>query len=197
VEVRVIAATNRNLREAVETGRFRSDLFYRLNVFPIEVPPLRERLSDIPKLVAFNLSRLSKRFGKKMEGVSQESMENLVNYPWPGNIRELQNVIERAVIVSAEPIIRLDRDLVPVTGAKAAENQGAHSPQTRHIGPDSAEALLTLNELERNHILAALNKTGGKIEGSKGAAKILDLHPNTLRHRIRKLGIQMTSSRSS
>ena len=111
VDVRVIAATNRNLREAVEAGRFRADLFYRLNVFPIEVPPLRERRSDIPKLVAFSLSRLSKRLGKKIEGVSRESMEHLLNYPWPGNIRELQNVIERAVIVSAEPILRLDRDL--------------------------------------------------------------------------------------
>ena len=197
VEVRVIAATNRNLREAVEAGRFRADLFYRLNVFPIEVPPLRERRSDIPKLVAFSLSRLSKRFGKKMEGVSRESMENLLNYPWPGNIRELQNVIERAVIVSAEPVIRLDRDLIPVTGAKAAENQGEHSPQSRDIDLDSADAFLTLNEVERNHILEALHKTGGKIEGLKGAAKILDLHPNTLRHRIQKLGIQMTPSRRS
>ena len=197
VDVRVIAATNRNLREAVEAGRFRADLFYRLNVFPIEVPPLRERRSDIPKLVAFSLSRLSKRFGKKIEGVSRESMENLLNYPWPGNIRELQNVIERAVIVSAEPIIRLDRDLIPVTGAKAAENHGEHSPQSRHIDPDSADGIPTLNEVERNHILEALHKTGGKIEGVNGAAKILDLHPNTLRHRIQKLGIQMTPSRPS
>jgi formate hydrogenlyase transcriptional activator len=197
VDVRVIAATNRNLREAVDAGRFRADLFYRLNVFPIELPPLRERPSDIPKLVAFSLSHLSKRFGKKIEGVSRESMENLLNYPWPGNIRELQNVIERAVIVSAEPIMRLDRDLTPVTGAKSAEDQGAHSPQSRHIDPESGEALLTLNEVERNHILSALHRAGGKIEGSKGAAKILDLHPNTLRHRIQKLGIRMTPSRPS
>ena len=197
VDVRVIAATNRNLRDAIEAGRFRADLFYRLNVFPIEVPPLRERRSDIPKLVAFSLSRLSKRFGKRIEGVSRESMENLLNYPWPGNIRELQNVIERAVIVSAEPIIRLDRGLIPVTGAKAAENPGEHSPQSRHIDLDSADAFLTLNEVERNHILEALHKTGGKIEGLKGAAKILDLHPNTLRHRIQKLGIPMTPSRRS
>jgi formate hydrogenlyase transcriptional activator len=197
VDVRVIAATNRNLREAVEAGRFRADLFYRLNVFPIEVPPLRERPSDIPKLVAFSLSHLSKRFGKNIEGVSRESMENLLNYPWPGNIRELQNVIERAVIVSAEPILRLDRDLTPVTGAKSAEDQGAHNPQSRHIDPESVEALLTLNEVERNHILTALHRAGGKIEGSKGAAKILDLHPNTLRHRIQKLGIRMTPSRPS
>ena len=115
VDVRVIAATNRNLREAMQAGRFRSDLFYRLNVFPIELPPLRERRSDIPQLAAFCVSRFSKRFGKKIDGVSRESMEKLMNYPWPGNIRELQNVIERAVILSAEPTLRLDRDLMPVT----------------------------------------------------------------------------------
>jgi formate hydrogenlyase transcriptional activator len=197
VEVRVIAATNRNLRQAVEAGRFRADLFYRLNVFPIEIPPLRERQSDIPKLVAFNLSRLSKRFGKKIEGVSRESMEHLLNYSWPGNIRELQNVIERAVIVSAEPILRLDRDLVPLMGAKATENDGTHAPDSHGSAFESAAALLTLNEVERNHILAALQKAGGKIEGANGAAKILDLHPNTLRHRIQKLGIRTTPSRPS
>ena len=192
VDVRVIAATNRNLREAVEAGRFRADLFYRLNVFPIEIPPLRERRSDIPKLVAFSLSRLSKRLGKKVEGVSRESMDHLLNYPWPGNIRELQNVIERAVIVSAEPILRLDRDLIAVTGPKTEENHGVPSPETEVIAPATAAALGTLNEVERDHILAALLKTGGKIEGANGAAKILDIHPNTLRHRIKKLGVQTT-----
>ena len=197
VDVRVIAATNRNLREAVEAGRFRADLFYRLNVFPIEIPPLRERRSDIPKLVTFCLSRLSKRFGKKIEGVSRESMEHLLNYSWPGNIRELQNVIERAVIVSAEPILRLDRDLAPVTGARAAENHSTLGPESHAIVPEPTAGLPTLNEVERNHILAALHKTGGKIEGSNGAAKILDLHPNTLRHRIQKLGIRTTPSRPS
>jgi formate hydrogenlyase transcriptional activator len=197
VEVRVIAATNRNLREAVEAGGFRADLFYRLNVFPIEIPPLRERRSDIPKLVAFNLSRLSKRFGKKIEGVSSESMEHLLNYSWPGNIRELQNVIERAVIVSVEPILRLDRDLTPVAGAKTVENHGTPGPHSHAIAPESAALLPTLNEVERTHILAALHKTGGKIEGANGAAKILDLHPNTLRHRMQKLGIRTTPSRPS
>jgi formate hydrogenlyase transcriptional activator len=196
VDVRVIAATNRNLREAVEAGRFRADLFYRLNVFPIEIPPLRERRSDISKLVAFNLSRLSKRLGKKIEGVSRESMDHLLNYPWPGNIRELQNVIERAVIVSSEPILRLDRDLIPVTGAKASENQ-APGAEGLPIAPETAGELPTLIEVERNHILAALHKSAGKIEGANGAAKILDLHPNTLRHRIQKLGIRTTASRPS
>jgi formate hydrogenlyase transcriptional activator len=197
VEVRVIAATNRNLREAVEAGRFRADLFYRLNVFPIEIPPLRQRRSDIPKLVAFNISRLSKRFGKKIDGVSQESMEHLLNYAWPGNIRELQNVVERAVIVSGEPILRLDRDLIPMMETKAAESHGTSGPGGQGIAPDPAEPLATLTEVERNHILAALHKTGGRIEGANGAAKILDLHPNTLRHRILKLGIRTATSRPS
>ena len=191
VDVRVIAASNRNLREAVETGRFRADLFYRLNVFPIEIPPLRERRSDIPKLVAFNLSRLSKRFGKKIDGVSRESMEYLLNYSWPGNIRELQNVIERGVIVSAEPIVRLDRALIPVTGAQAVENDGMGADRDR--SSSEPEPLMTLNEVERSHVLAVLHKTAGRIEGANGAAKILGLHPNTLRHRIQKLGIRIPS----
>ncbi len=195
VDVRVIAATNRNLREAVEAGRFRADLFYRLNVFPIEIPPLRERRSDIPKLVAFSLSRLSKRLGKKIEGVSRESMEHLLNYPWPGNIRELQNVLERAVIISGEPILRLDRDLIPVMEAQAIENHVASGSASDAMAHETATALPTLNEVERNHIVAALNKSGGKIEGANGAAKILDLHPNTLRHRMQKLGIRGTASR--
>jgi formate hydrogenlyase transcriptional activator len=196
VDVRVIAATNRNLRELVEEGRFRADLFYRLNVFPIEIPPLRERQADIPKLVAFSLTRLSKRFGKKLEGVSRESMEYLLNYSWPGNIRELQNVIERAAIVSSEPILRLDRDLIPVTGANVIENHGPHS-DSNSSAPESGAAMATLNEVQRNHILAALRKAGGRIEGENGAAKILDLHPNTLRHRIQKLGIHTPPSRPS
>jgi formate hydrogenlyase transcriptional activator len=123
-------------------------------------------------------------------------MENLLNYSWPG-ASELQNVIERAVIVSAEPILRLDRDLILVTGAEAAENHGTPGPESHAIAPEPAAGLPTLNEVERNHILAALHKTGGKIEGSNGAAKILDLHPNTLRHRIQKLGIRTTPSRPS
>src|SRR5580692_5748599 len=132
VDVRVIAATNRNLPEAVQAGRFRSDLFYRLNVFPIELPPLRERRSDIPQLVTFCAAQFSKRLRKKIDGVSRESMENMVNYPWPGNIRELQNVIERAIIVSADPTIRLDRDLMPVvTPAKGMEAPEDHALGSR------------------------------------------------------------------
>jgi formate hydrogenlyase transcriptional activator len=192
VDVRVIAATNRNLHEAIEAGRFRSDLFYRLNVFPIELPPLRERRSDIPQLVAFCLSRFSQRLGKKIHGVSRESMENLMNYPWPGNIRELQNVIERAIIVSAEPTLRLDRDLMPVVvaAAKGAAAPETDAPADRQAGLESPKPLLSLDEVERSHIRAVLQHAGGVVDGPKGAAKILNLHPNTLRHRMDKLGIK-------
>jgi formate hydrogenlyase transcriptional activator len=198
VDVRVIAATNRNLHEAVEAGRFRSDLFYRLNVFPLELPPLRERRSDIPQLVAFCLSRFSQRLGKKVHGVSRESMENLMNYPWPGNIRELQNVIERAIILSAEPTLRLDRDLMPVVGAaKGVEAPETDAPEDRQADLESPKPLLTLDEVERNHIRAALQHAGGVVDGPKGAARILNLHPNTLRHRMDKLGIKGSRHRQS
>jgi formate hydrogenlyase transcriptional activator len=190
VDVRVIAATNRNLLEAVQAGRFRSDLFYRLNVFPIELPPLRERRSDIPQLVAFCVAQFSKRLRKKVDGVSRESMENLVSYPWPGNIRELQNVIERAIIVSAEPTIRLDRDLMPVVAAA----KGIEAPEDLQAG---LKPLLTLDEAERDHILAALQHASGVVEGPKGAARILSIHPNTLRHRMEKLGIKGSRHRQS
>jgi formate hydrogenlyase transcriptional activator len=199
VDVRVIAATNRNLREAVEAGRFRSDLFYRLNVFPIELPPLRERRSDIPQLVAFCMSRFSQKLRKKIDGVSRESMENLVNYSWPGNIRELQNVIERAMIVSTDPTLRLDRDLVPVAAeAKSVGAPETDAPEDRQAADlKSKNPLLTLDEVERNHILAALQHSGGVVDGPKGAARILNLHPNTLRHRMDKLGIKGSRHRRS
>jgi formate hydrogenlyase transcriptional activator len=188
VDVRVIAATNRNLREAVEAGRFRSDLFYRLNVFPLELPPLRERRSDIPQLVVFCVSRFSKRLGKKVDAVSQETMDRLMAYPWPGNIRELQNVIERAVVLSPGPILRLDKDLVPVGAAEG--DLEVPAAQEAQLAGRTSSRLPTLQEVERSHILAALEQAGGVVEGPKGAARILNLHPNTLRHRMNKFGIK-------
>jgi formate hydrogenlyase transcriptional activator len=191
VDVRVIAATNRNLREAVEAGRFRSDLFYRLNVFPIELPALRERRSDVPKLVAFCISRFSKRYRKKIDGISRESMENLLNYPWPGNIRELQNVIERAVVLSASPILRLDRNLIPIAAsAISIEPPEMVSPEIRQTDVKAETSLQTLDEVDRDHIRAVLQHAGGVVDGPKGAARILNVHPNTLRHRMEKLGIK-------
>src|SRR5580698_7443744 len=157
VDVRVIAATNRNLQQMVESGLFRSDLFYRLNVLPLQLPPLRERRSDIPQLVAFCVARFAKRFGKKVEGVSQETMARLLSYPWSGNIRELQNVIERAVILSAGPTLRLDKDLVPmVLSGGSFETDEIAAQEAEPAGP-SHSGLPTLEEVERTHILAALH----------------------------------------
>jgi formate hydrogenlyase transcriptional activator len=174
------------LREAVESGHFRSDLFYRLNVFPIRLPPLRERRSDIPQLVAFCIARFSKRLGKKIDGVSRESMQNLMNYPWPGNIRELQNVIERAAILATEPTLRLDPQLMPILSSTTdGEFMAMSAPDNEQASTRS----LTLDEVDRNHILAVLQQTGGVIDGPKGAAKMVNIHPNTLRHRMKKLGI--------
>ncbi|MGH9453792.1 MAG: sigma-54 interaction domain-containing protein, partial [Terriglobia bacterium] len=197
VDVRVIAATNRNLREAVEAGRFRSDLFYRLNVFPIELPPLRQRRSDIPQLVAFFLSRFSKQFGKQIEGISQESMDRLMNYPWPGNIRELQNVMERAVVVSAGPTLRLDHDLGPIAASGGSVEISGTAAPPAPAADSTASKLPTLQEMERSHILAALQQAAGVVDGPKGAARILNLHPNTLRHRMGKLGIKRSRHRPS
>jgi formate hydrogenlyase transcriptional activator len=191
VDVRVIAATNRNLLEMVEAGRFRSDLYYRLNVFPLRLPPLRERLSDIPALVGLCLSRFAKRFGKKVEGVSQETMARLLSYPWPGNIRELQNVMERAVVLSTGPTLRLDKDLVPMVATAQIPDQ-----ESQPI-PPSLSGLPTLEEVERRHILAALEQAVGVVDGPMGAARILDIHPNTLRHRMNKLGIRRPAHRQS
>ncbi|HEV8715047.1 MAG TPA: sigma 54-interacting transcriptional regulator, partial [Candidatus Binatia bacterium] len=191
VDVRILAATNRNLEEAVQAGRFRSDLFYRLNVFPLQVPPLRERRSDIPQLVTFFLSHFSKKFGKKIEGVSQEAMDLLMNYAWPGNIRELQNIIERGLVLCRGSVLMLGRDLLPapemaVTPAPFAGSK-VELPATT---PISGQGSSTLEEVERHHILTVLDAVSWIIEGPKGAAKILNLHPNTLRSRMKKLRIQ-------
>jgi formate hydrogenlyase transcriptional activator len=197
VDVRVIAATNRNLEEAVRTGGFRSDLFYRLNVFPIEVPPLRQRASDIAQLAMFFLARCSKNLGKPMTGISQDTMDRLVRYTWPGNVRELGNLVERAVILSPSPILEVEDGLLPasasgVVGAPASKpSESAQLP-----GPPPA-AVRSLEDVDRTHILAVLRETAGVIEGAKGAARILKLHPNTLRHRMRKLGIKPGAHRRS
>ena len=159
---------------------------------------MRERRSDIPQLVAFCISRFSKRLGKKIDGVSRESMENLVNYPWHGNIRELQNVIERAVVLSVDPTLRLDRDLMLlVASTKRMEAPETDAPERRQADLESPKLLLTLAEVDRNHILAALQHTSGVVHGPKGAARILNLHPNTLRHRMDKLGIKGSRHRPS
>ncbi len=176
VNVRVIAATNRDLEAMVKAGTFRADLFYRLNVFPIHVPPLRERREDIPLLVAFFLMSVSKKLGKPLEAFTASSLERMRSYDWPGNVRELQNVVERAAILAQGPVVDLHPELLPHVPAPAAAV----------VTPD---ALLTLEDMERQHILRVVRQTNWTIEGRKGAAVILGLHPNTLRSRMKKLGI--------
>lgn len=173
VNIRVIAATNRDLATAVHAGSFRADLFYRLNVFPLMLPPLRERKDDIPLLVECFLARMAKKLGKALKGLSDESMARVMRYSWSGNARELQNVIERAAILARGPIVEID---------DALEQR---LPPSDHPLPPT-----NLQEVERAHIVRVLAETNGIIEGPRGAARILGLHPNTLRFRLQKLGIK-------
>ena len=177
VSVRIIAATNRKLHDEVSARRFRQDLFYRLNVYPITIPPLRDRREDIPLLVAHYARQIGERLGKSISEVPAQVMREFTGYNWPGNIRELQNVIERAVIVSTDGVLRLPEPLVQTTAAPAGE------------GEAFKVTISTLDEAERDHILRALEATGWRIEGPKGAAAMLRLHPSTLRFRMKKLGL--------
>jgi transcriptional regulator with GAF, ATPase, and Fis domain len=168
-DVRVIAATNKNLRDQVDSDNFRQDLFYRLSVFPLEVPPLRERRSDIPLLAAGFLKKFAARQGRDFEGISPEMLQAMESYAWPGNVRELQNVVERSAILSRGPFLDPEGSLEPAEGNVAAAG--------------------TLAEVEKRYVLQVLEDTGWVIEGNKGAARILGLKPSTLRNRMRKLGI--------
>ncbi len=182
VDVRVIAATNRDLRKAIRHKLFREDLYYRLSVFPVKLPPLRERTEDIPLLVEFLVQKFALRAGKRLEGISAESIELLQSYSWPGNVRELENVLERAVILCREPVLEIDPmllsddNLSPLPGFDARETDPS-----------------TLREVERQHIRTVLEQTEGVIEGSGGAAAILGLNPSTLRSRLKKLGIALAA----
>lgn len=188
IDVRVIAATNRDLDAAVRSGGFRSDLYYRLNVIPLRVPALRDRRSDIPDLVMAFLQKSAKRMGKPVQSVSQETMRLLVDHSWPGNIRELQNVIERGIVLSKGSVLQLGADLLPIDGS----DRGIEPDRmTKREGPDSLE------EVKRRHVLQVLEKTGWLISGPKGAGAILDMHPNTLRSLMQRLGIRQTAQRSS
>jgi formate hydrogenlyase transcriptional activator len=179
VSVRIIAATNRKLHDDVSAGRFRQDLFYRLDVYPVTVPPLRQRREDIPLLVSHYAREIGERLGKSISEVPAQVMREFTEYNWPGNIRELQNVIERAVIVSSDGVLRLPEALGQATTAPAAEGKTSKESTT----------VSTLGEAEREHILRALEATGWRINGPKGAAAMLKLHPSTLRFRMKKLGL--------
>jgi PAS domain S-box-containing protein len=179
-DVRVLAATNRDLLEEVRDRSFREDLYYRLSVFPIHLPPLRDRKEDIGLLVHYLLGKFAPRIGRKVEGVSQETMKRLLAYAWPGNVRELENVLERAVILAGGPVLEIDPGSAPAGSPAAARRDNCH---------EEALPSSTLEEVERRHILAVLGRTDGVIDGPRGAAKVLGLHPNTLRSRMKKLGI--------
>jgi len=173
VDVRFIAATNRDLAREVREGRFRRDLYYRLSVFPISIPPLRERREDIPLLVWASAAEFSRSMGKSINSISKKTMDMLQSYPWPGNIRELRNVIERAIILSTGPTLQVER-LESI---------------------DSVPSLpMTLQEVERRHVLQILEMTNWRVSGKMGAAEILGLKPTTLEARMKKLSIRRPAS---
>jgi PAS domain S-box-containing protein len=174
-DVRVIAATNRDLRRAVQEGTFREDLFYRLNVFPVELPPLRDRGSDIALLVRFFIEKYAAQIDRHIESIAPETMDQLLSYRWPGNVRELENLVERAMILANGTELRIEPEIF-----------GSAGPRT--------EARKDLHTLQKEHILEALHRADWVIEGEGGAAKQLGLHPNTLRSRIKKLGIRRLST---
>jgi transcriptional regulator with GAF, ATPase, and Fis domain len=173
VDVRLIAATNRDLELAVSEGRFRADLYYRLNVFPILIPPLRERLEDVPRLARHFAMLYASKMGKQVGPLTPPLMDRLRAYGWPGNVRELQNVIERAVILSPKGRFELG-ELAGTSSAPGARPR-------------------SLEELDRQHILAVLEETGWRVSGDRGAAKILGLRRTTLEARMKRLGIQRRS----
>jgi PAS domain S-box-containing protein len=200
VDVRVIAATNRDLLNEVQQKKFRDDLYYRLNVFPILLPPLRERRDDLPLLIHYLVNKFTARIGKRLDGVSQRTMQQLQEYSWPGNIRELENVLERAVILAAGTTL----DIVPGLLATSPATPPAVGMAKPQVGEDNAaptsapertgQAQPKLEDVERDYILAVLKQTNWVITGPRGAAKILDLHPSTLRSRIKKLQLSRSAS---
>ncbi len=173
VDVRVIAATNKNLEKQIAKKLFRKDLYYRLNVYPITIAPLRDRISDIPQLTKHFVDIFNRRMGRDIKRISQKTIKQLQKYSWPGNIRELENIIERAVIISPSTSLIVE--------------------QLQKPGFEEAGKLLPLSEYERKYIIKVLGKTYWKVEGVNGAAKILDINPETLRSRMRKLKIKRPS----
>ena len=179
IDVRVIAATNRDLQDAVKAGAFRLDLYYRLNVFPIEMPPLRDRMQDIPALLEFFLKRYSDKVGKRFRGVEKRTLELFNNYQWPGNIRELQNVIERSVLTCEDEIFAVD----------------ANWPADMRLRPTSSSSPLLskrLLDVEKRMIESALAQTHGKVSGPMGAAAKLGVPASTLESKIKSLKIRKT-----
>ncbi len=192
VNVRVIAATNRDLSAMMREGKFRSDLFYRLNVVPVTLPALRERADDIPLLTMFFLEKSSRKLGRQIRQVAEETILRLCEYAWPGNIRELQNVIERAVVLASGSVLSVDESALPGTAPRpfALPPEAPISAPSIPTSPPQANTdNASLEGVERQHILSVLEKVNWRIEGMGGAAKVLHLEPSTLRSRMKRLGI--------
>ncbi len=185
VDVRVIAASNRDLERAVREGLFRSDLYHRLAVFPIHLPPLRERREDIPLLAAYIVARHSRKLGRRIDCIPDPVLERLSAYDWPGNVRELENVLERAIILTSGTSLQLESILLGAT--QAGRTQGSHAGKEPSPGHPATGTML---DCEREHILRVCESTRWKIKGSDGAAHILGLNPGTLYSRMRKIGIR-------
>jgi transcriptional regulator with GAF, ATPase, and Fis domain len=181
VDVRVVAATNRDLHKAMRDSEFREDLFYRLNVFPVTLPPLRERASDIPQLVQFFIQKYGPRVGRHMNSVDEATMQRLMDYQWPGNIRELENIVERSLILATSGVFTIEAQFlpahvhVPTVEASAQRDQGASAGK--------------LDSVQREHICTILQQSNWVLEGERGAARRLGMKPATLRHRMKRLGI--------
>jgi formate hydrogenlyase transcriptional activator len=184
-DVRLVAATNRDLAQMVADRQFRSDLYYRLNVFPVTMPPLRERRDDIPMLVRHFVDRFARRMSRRIETIPTATIEALRRYPWPGNVRELENLIERAVILTRGETLQ-----VPLVELKAAPTPLILSVAAREASPESKDGQRTLAEAERDLILDALRATRWKVGGKDGAAARLGLNRTTLQSRMQKLGIR-------
>jgi PAS domain S-box-containing protein len=206
-DVRVIAATNRDLRKAMREGTFRPDLYYRLNVFPVELPALRERGGDIPLLVTYFIQKYGPKVGRRIDAVDPDTMQRLLHYPWPGNIRELENIVERALILSTTPVLRVEPEILgglAVTAVGADEMTvrtpagvtPADTPAERVAPVPAAGPDARLETLQREHILRTLQAANWVIEGQRGAASRLGLKPATLRFRMKKLGISRDTAMS-
>jgi transcriptional regulator with GAF, ATPase, and Fis domain/2-polyprenyl-6-methoxyphenol hydroxylase-like FAD-dependent oxidoreductase len=194
VKVRIIAATNQPLEQLVNEGKFRADLFYRLNVFPITLAPLRQRASDIPLLVRHFVDKYNARFNRSIASISRQSLQALEQYHWPGNVRELEHLVERAVLSAKGGILNVAppaANVAPAVSVKGPAAEFAVAPPERRPAEDSASPLATLTENEDAHIRRVLRHTGGRISGPRGAASILGVPPSTLRSRIKKLGLKI------
>jgi formate hydrogenlyase transcriptional activator len=194
VDVRVVAATNQALEELVRDGKFRADLYFRLSVFPIHLPPLRERREDIQSLVSFFVNQFSQKLGKRIEIIAADALEALERYAWPGNVRELKNVLEKAVILSNGGKLRLNDGVQPLWATEPSA-EAVTEPKTIETETDAARRVGRLEEVERKHILEVMEQTYWRVEGEYGAASILGLRPGTLRSRMKKLGIRRPSRR--